>query len=80
MRNISRALFPARRLLSAHLDRLRRTLEALGQQLREALARAVAQTVESAVREAVHTALDDPLPDHRLTGRSAWLPKRNPDL
>ncbi len=80
MRNISRALVPARRLLTVHLDRLRRTLEALGQQLREALARALAQTIEGAVREAVHSALDDPPPDPRLTGRSAWLPKRNPDL
>jgi hypothetical protein len=80
MRHLSRALVPARRLLFVHLDHLRRTLEALGQQLREALARAVAQTVEGAVREAVHTALDDPPPDQRLTGRAAWLPKRNPDL
>jgi hypothetical protein len=80
MRHLSRALVPARRLLSVHLDHLRRTLEALGQQLREALARAVAPTVEGAVREAVHTALDDPPPDQRLTGRSAWLTQRNPDL
>jgi hypothetical protein len=80
VRNLSRALVPARRLLSAHLDRLRQTLESLGQQLREALARAVAQTIEGAVREAVHTALDDPPSDRRLIGRSAWLPKRNPDL
>jgi len=35
---------------------------------------------QGAVREAVHSALDDPPPDPRLTGRSAWLPKRNPDL
>ena len=80
MRNISRALVPARRLLSAHLDRLRQTLDSLGQQLRDALARAVAQTVESAVREAVHTALDAPPPDHRLTGHTSWLPRRNPAL
>ena len=80
MRHLSGALIPARRLLSAHLDRLRQTLDSLGQQLRDALARAVAQTVESAVREAVHTALDAPLPDHRLTSRSAWLPKGNPAL
>ena len=80
MRNLSRALVPARRLLSVHLDHLRRTLDSLGQQLRDALARAVAETVEEAVREAVHTALDAPPPDPRLTGRSAWLPQRNPDL
>ena len=80
MRHLSGALVPARRLLSVHLDHLRRTLDSLGQQLREALARAVAQTVESAVREAVHTALDAPPPDHRLTNRSAWLPTRNPAL
>ena len=80
MRTLSRALVPARRLLAAHLDRLRQTLDSLGQQLREALARAVAQTVEGAVREAVHTALDAPPPDHRLTGRSAWMPRRGPAL
>ena len=80
MRSIPRALAPARRLLSAHLDRLRQTLDSLGQQLRDALARAVAQTVESAVREAVHTALDAPPPDHRVTGHTSWLPRRNPAL
>jgi hypothetical protein len=80
VRNLSGALVPARRLLSVHLDRLRRTLDSLGQQLRDALARAVAQTVESAVREAVHTALDAPPPDRHLTGRPAWLPPRNPAL
>jgi len=80
VRNISRALVPARRLLTVHLDRLRRTLEALGQQLREALARALAQTIEGAVREAVHSALDDPPPDHRVTGHTSWLPRRNPAL
>ena len=80
MRHFPGALVPARRLLSAHLERLRRTLEALGQQVREAIARALAQTIEGAVREAVHTALDDPPLDHRLTGCSAWLPKRSPAL
>ena len=80
MRNLSRALVPARRLLSAHLDRLRQTLDSLGQQLREALARAVAQTVQEAVREAVHAALDAPPPDPRRTGHAAWLTQRNPGL
>jgi hypothetical protein len=45
------------RSLARHLDRLRHTLDTLGQRLRDALAHAVGQAVAGAVQEAVHVVL-----------------------
>src|SRR5262249_15134755 len=48
-----------RRWLACHLHRLRRTLEALCQRLREGVAIAAGRAAEDAVREAVHHLLGD---------------------
>jgi hypothetical protein len=48
----------ARRTLAEQAERLRRSLEALGQQLRESIAGEIARAVAAAVCEAVRAALD----------------------
>ena len=48
----------ARRTLAGQAERLRRSLESLGQQLRESIAGEVARAVAAAVGEAVRAALD----------------------
>jgi hypothetical protein len=61
------------RSLARHLDRLRATLESLGERLRDAIARAIGHTVAEAVHEAVHTALADrpaPPKPHPTIGRA----------
>jgi hypothetical protein len=69
----------ARRTLAEQAERLRRSLESLGQQLRESIAGEVARAVAAAVCEAVRAALDcRPVDsyrrDHVLPGRpsAAW--------
>src|SRR5437016_6091159 len=51
------------RALASHLERLRYTLDTLGQRLREAVAQAVVETVAVAVRDAAHALLTDPPPE-----------------
>ena len=56
------------RSLATHLDRLRHTLDGLGQRLRESVARAVGETLGGAVRQTLHAALaDDDLVSIRLS-------------
>jgi hypothetical protein len=69
----------ARRALAGQAERLRQSLESLGQQLRESIAGEIARAVAAAVREAVRAALDcQPADsyrrDHVLPGRpsAAW--------
>jgi hypothetical protein len=50
-------LAPARRSLGDHLGRLRRSFDALAEQVRDAIARAIGRTVAEAVTEAVDAAL-----------------------
>ena len=49
------------RSLATQLDRLRHTLDSLGQRLRDAVAQAVGETVGTAVRQTLHIALADDL-------------------
>jgi hypothetical protein len=49
-----------RRSLGGHLARLRRSFDALTEQVREAIARAIGRTVAEAVSEAIHAALAEP--------------------
>jgi hypothetical protein len=69
----------ARRTLARQAERLRQSLESLGQQLRESIAGEIARAVAAAVCEAVRAALDCRAADsyrrdHVLTGRpsAAW--------
>ena len=69
----------ARRTLAEQAERLRRSLDSLGQQLRESIAGEIARAVAAAVCEAVRAALDcrpadSYRRDHVLTGRpsAAW--------
>src|SRR5262249_25772767 len=59
MRLFHSVIDPGRRWLAKHLHRLRRTLEALCQRLREGVAVAAGRAAEDAVREAVHLLLTD---------------------
>jgi len=69
MPSFSSILVPLRRPLAGPLDRLCRTLDGLGRELREAIARAIGQAVSEAVREAVSAVLEEP-PLH--LERPAW--------
>jgi hypothetical protein len=60
MTRLSAALRRARRSLGGHLARLRRSFDALTEQVREAIARAIGRTVAEAVSEAFHAALAEP--------------------
>ena len=69
----------ARRTLAEQAERLRRSLDSLGQQLRESIAGEIARAVAAAVCEAVRAALDcrpadSHRRDHALPGRpsAAW--------
>jgi hypothetical protein len=57
MTRFSSALSRARRSLGNHIARLRRSFDALAEQVREAIARAIGRTVAEAVSEAVHAVL-----------------------
>ena len=57
MPSISDWNFPDRRPLARRLEALRRALDALGEQLREAIARAVGQAADGAASDAVRAAL-----------------------
>jgi hypothetical protein len=66
MRSVRSLLSAGGRSLARHLDRLRDTLDTLGERLREAIARAIGQAVSEAVHEAVHLVLADrPAPPRR---------------
>jgi hypothetical protein len=86
MRLFRSVLDPGSRWLARHFGRLRRSLEALYDRLREAIAVAVARAAEDAVREAVSGFLADtpPLspPDypHRNSAPSGvWRDPNDPD-
>ena len=77
---------PGRRWLARHFGRLRRSLEALYDRVREAIAVAVARAAEDAVREGVHALLADtpPLsppdfPPRNFTQSGAWRDPNDPD-
>ena len=73
------------RALAGHIDRLRDTLELLGERLRDAVARAVGQGVAGAAQDAVRSLLDDPyLPSASVEDRpfarrpaAAWRDPRD---
>src|SRR5262249_15618277 len=83
MRLFHTVIDPGRRWLAKHLHRLRRTLEALCQRLREGVAVAAGRAAEDAVREAVHLLLGDtpPLspPDYPNRNFSPAPEWRDPD-
>jgi hypothetical protein len=56
----SSAISSACRSLGNHLFHLRRSFEALAEQVRDAIARAIGRTVAEAVSEAIHAALAEP--------------------
>jgi hypothetical protein len=83
MRRFRSVIDPGRRWLARHVTRLRRTLEALCDRLREGIAVAVARVAEDAVREGVHALLADrpPLspPDYPRSNFAPSPAWRNPD-
>jgi hypothetical protein len=86
MRLFRSVIEPGSRWLARHFQRLRRTLEALYDRLREAIAVAVARAAEDAVREGVHALLADtpPLsppdyPRRNYTPAGAWRDPNDPD-
>jgi hypothetical protein len=69
MSHFASLLNASRRSLARHLDRLRHTLDTLGQRLHDALAHAVGQAVAGAVQEAVHVVLaNQPSPARPVPG------------
>jgi hypothetical protein len=86
MRLFRSVIEPGSRWLARHFSRLRRSLEALYDRLREAIAVAVARAAEDAVREAVSGLLADTPPlsppdySHRSFAPSgAWRDPNDPD-
>jgi hypothetical protein len=86
MRLFRSVIEPGSRWLARHFSRLRRSLEALYDRLREAIAVAVARAAEDAVREAVTGLLADTpplgLPDYprrNFTPSGAWRDPNDPD-
>jgi hypothetical protein len=86
MRLFRSVIDPGSRWLARHFQRLRRTLEALYDRLREAIAVAVARAAEDAVREGVHALLADtpPLgppdyPHRNFAPSGAWRDPNDPD-
>src|SRR5258708_3972567 len=57
MNKLPSLLAPVKRSLAHHLSRLNRTLENLGNQLKEAISSAMGQAVAGVVRESVHGVL-----------------------
>jgi hypothetical protein len=86
MRLFRSVIDPGSRWLARHFQRLRRSLEALYDRLREAIAVAVARAAEDAVREGVHALLADtpPLsppdyPHRNFAPSPAWRDPNDPD-
>src|ERR1700731_3691853 len=86
MRLFRSVIDPGSRWLARHFSRLRRSLEALYDRLREAIAVAVARAAEDAVREAVSGLLADtpPLsppdyPRRNFASSGAWRDPNDPD-
>jgi hypothetical protein len=86
MRLFRSVIDPGSRWLARHIGRLRRSLEALYDRLREAIAVAVARAAEDAVREGVHALLADtpPLsppayPRSNFAPSGAWRDPNDPD-
>jgi hypothetical protein len=86
MRLFRSVIDPGSRWLARHFSRLRRSLEALYDRLREAIAVAVARAAEDAVREAVGGLLADtpPLsppdyPPRNFAPSGAWRDLNDPD-
>jgi hypothetical protein len=86
MRLFRSVIDPGSRWLARHFGRLRRSLEALYDRLREAIAVAVARAAEDAVREAVSGLLADtpPLsppdyPPRNFAPSGAWRDPNEPD-